>query len=335
MLATLDTTALAPRDRAEAVRTLVWDSVVRVDIDHHLPAADLSVSLALGQSGDLGVCATRATASTIHRTPRLARQDPDPVVFLGLQRSGTSVVVQHGREAVLRPGDFAVYDTGSPYTLLFEDGIDATFFRIPRAALALPDAAVRDASAVRIGAGNPLAALTANYLARLADDPAVLGGPHRGAVAVPTIELIRAAVTVQLGADHLSRDPLHGTLANRILADMRAHLADPTLSPTSVAARLHISVRYLHRVLQRDGVRFGDWVRHRRLEGTRRNLADPAFATSTVGAVARRWGFADPTHFSKAFRAAYGMTPRDWRAVHHRGDPAPSHEMESKLRGMY
>ncbi|MEV4515414.1 helix-turn-helix domain-containing protein [Dactylosporangium sp. NPDC049525] len=316
MQATLDTTALAPRDRAEAVRTLVWDSVVRVDIDHRVPVADMSVSLALGQAGDLGVCATRATASTIQRTPRLARQDSDPVVFVGLQRSGTSIVVQHGREAVLRPGDFAVYDTGSPYTLLFEDGIDATFFRIPRAALALPDAAIRDASAVRIGAGNPLAALTAGYLARLADDPAILGGTHRAAVAAPTVELIRAAVTVQLGDDQLSRDPLHSTLSARIIADMHAHLADPALSPTTVAARLHISVRYLHRVLQRDGIRFGDWVRHRRLEGTRRSLADPAFATSTVGAVARRWGFTDPTHFSKAFRAAYGMTPREWRALH-------------------
>ncbi|WP_327000037.1 helix-turn-helix domain-containing protein [Dactylosporangium sp. NBC_01737] len=233
--------------------------------------------------------------------------------------SGASVVVQHGREAVLRPGDFALYDTGSPYTLLFGNGIDATFFRIPRAALALPDTALRDAGAVRIGAGNPLAALTAGYLARLADDPAILGGPHRAAVAAPTVELIRAAVTVQLGDAHLSRDPLHGTLCARILADMRAHLADPALSPTSVAARLRITVRYLHRVLQRDGIRFGDWVRHRRLEGTRRSLVDPALATSTVGAVARRWGFTDPTHFSKAFRAAYGMTPRDWRALQHGG----------------
>jgi AraC-like DNA-binding protein len=237
-------------------------------------------------------------------------------VFLGLQRSGSSIVVQHGREAVLRPGDFAIYDTASPYSLLFADGIDATFFRIPRAALALPDAAVRDTSAVTIGAGHPLAGLTSQYLARLADDPRILGGGHGAAAATPTIELIRAVLAVQLGDDRLSRDPLEHTLAARIVADMRRHLTDPELFPAAVAARQHISVRYLHRVLQREGIRFGEWVRHRRLEGTRRELTDPGPATTPVATVARRWGFRDAAHFSKAFRTAYGVSPREWRAAH-------------------
>ena len=324
--ATLNTTALAPADRADAIRALVWDSVVRVDIDHHVPATDMSVSLTLGSCGDLGVCATRATATTVRRTPRLAREDTEPMVFLSLQRSGSSIVVQHGREAVLTPGDFAIYDTASPYSLLVDGGIDATFFRIPRAVLALPDAAVRDAAAVRITGVNPLAGLTSQYLARLADDPVILSGGYGTAAAVPTIELIRAALSVQLGRDRIGRDPLERTLAARILADMRAHLTDPELSPAAVAARQHISVRYLHRVLHRESIRFGEWVRRGRLEGTRRDLIDPGRAGVPVAAVARRWGFADAAHFSKAFRAAYGMSPREWRAAHRRtaspaGDP--------------
>jgi AraC-like DNA-binding protein len=40
--------------------------------------------------------------------------------------------------------------------------------------------------------------------------------------------------------------------------------------------------------------------------------------STTVAAIARRWGFADPTHFSRVFRAAYGMSPREWRASHRR-----------------
>ncbi|WP_433826001.1 helix-turn-helix domain-containing protein [Actinoplanes sp. CA-015351] len=311
---TLTTTALAPRDREEAVRSLVWDSVVRVEIEHHVSETDMSVSLGLGQCGDLGVCHTRATPTTVRRTPRLAREDTEPAVFLGLQRSGSSIVVQHGREAVLQPGDFAIYDTASPYSLLFAGGIDATFFRIPRAALALPEARLREASAVRFGRANRVAALTSDYLTRLADEPDLLDSA--AVLATPTIELIRAAVTVQLGDDRLSRAPLGNTLATRILADIRQHLSDPDLSPVAVAARQHISVRYLHRVLQGEGVRFGDWVRHRRLEGTRRDLADPALRAATVASIARRWGLRDAAHFSKAFRTRYGLTPRDWRALH-------------------
>jgi AraC-like DNA-binding protein len=313
--ATLNTIALAPPDRADAIRSLIWGNVVRVDIDHHRPAPDISVSLTLGRCGPLGVCATRGTATTVRRTPRLAREDTEPMVFLSLQRRGSSIVVQHGREAVLTPGDFAIYDTASPYSLLFDDGIDATFFRIPRAALALPDTALRDAAAVRISSGNPLAGLTSQYLTRLADDPVILSGGHGAAVAIPTIELIRAALSVQLGDDQLSRDPLHSTLAARILADMGAHLADPELSPAAVAARHHISVRYLHRLLHRESIRFGEWVRRSRLEGTRRDLINVGLAGTPVAAVARRWGFTDAAHFSKTFRAAYGMSPREWRAA--------------------
>ncbi|HEX6452329.1 MAG TPA: AraC family transcriptional regulator [Trebonia sp.] len=32
-----------------------------------------------------------------------------------------------------------------------------------------------------------------------------------------------------------------------------------------------------------------------------------------MAAIARRWGFADSTHFSRRFRQAYGMSPREWR----------------------
>jgi methylphosphotriester-DNA--protein-cysteine methyltransferase len=28
-----------------------------------------------------------------------------------------------------------------------------------------------------------------------------------------------------------------------------------------------------------------------------------------------RWGFTDPAHFSRAFRAAYGMPPAEYRAT--------------------
>ncbi|MFI2270975.1 AraC family transcriptional regulator [Catenuloplanes sp. NPDC020197] len=43
----------------------------------------------------------------------------------------------------------------------------------------------------------------------------------------------------------------------------------------------------------------------------RRRSPGPA----AVAAVARRWGLTDAAHYSKAFRAAYGLSPREWRAV--------------------
>jgi len=57
------------------------------------------------------------------------------------------------------------------------------------------------------------------------------------------------------------------------------------------------------------------WIRSRRLEGARRDLADPELAGLTISALAARWGFGDPARFSRAFRAVYGCSPTEARAV--------------------
>jgi AraC-like DNA-binding protein len=54
------------------------------------------------------------------------------------------------------------------------------------------------------------------------------------------------------------------------------------------------------------------WIITARLEGARRELARPGSRPGTVAATAHRWGFADSTHFSRRFRAAYGTSPRNW-----------------------
>ena len=59
------------------------------------------------------------------------------------------------------------------------------------------------------------------------------------------------------------------------------------------------------------------WVRERRLENCRRDLEDPALGHRGVQAIAHHWGFEDPAHFSKIFKAAYGEPPGQYRR---RGD---------------
>jgi AraC-like DNA-binding protein len=54
-------------------------------------------------------------------------------------------------------------------------------------------------------------------------------------------------------------------------------------------------------------------IREKRLEHTRRELAELACAEETVFAIASRWGFVSPSHFSRVFRAAYGQSPSEYR----------------------
>ncbi|WP_218884969.1 helix-turn-helix domain-containing protein [Kineococcus aurantiacus] len=263
-------------------------------------------------------CAPRAPRCTA--PPRLTRDDSEPAVFLGLQVTGSSLVVQHGREAVLRPGEFAVYDTSSPYTLVHRDGIDQHFFRIPRSALVMSPAALRGVTAVTVGAGNPVAGLAAGYLRGLAGDDDLRSDPRAGAVEEATVSLVKAALMTHLadgGADGgAGREALHESLEARITAYLRAHLTEPDLSAERIAAAHHISTRYLYVILARCGITLGDWLRGRRLSGCRDALADPGLHAVPISALARRWGFTDPGHFSRCFREAYGCTPTQWRQQH-------------------
>ncbi|WP_328907162.1 helix-turn-helix transcriptional regulator [Streptomyces sp. NBC_00234] len=105
----------------------------------------------------------------------------------------------------------------------------------------------------------------------------------------------------------------------RLLADIRwwvnHHLGDPGLRPEAVAAAHYVSVRRLHKLFEHEGGTVSRWIQQRRLEECRRELGRSDRTEMKVSAVAQRWGFASPAHFSRAFRIAYGLSPRVWREL--------------------
>ncbi|MFJ5737271.1 AraC-like ligand-binding domain-containing protein [Streptomyces microflavus] len=313
----LDTAFIPPRDREEVIRHAVWQSMVAVDIDHRPAAEDISVRIGLGTVGAIKVCSARATAVALRRTERLAREDEEPAVTLGVQMTGSSMVVQNGREALLRPGDCAVYESISPYALLFDEGVDYRFIRFPRAALALPDRLLRDITAVPLGPDNPSARLAFTYFSQLAGAGDLHQWTHADAVVEPSVELLRAVLATQHGNSTVAKGPLEATLSLRITQYIRAHLADPDLSAARIASAHAISVRHLYAVLSLSGISLGDWIRTRRLAECRRELAGPNGRLRTIAATGRRWGFVNATHFSKVFKQTYGISPRDWRGQNH------------------
>jgi AraC-like DNA-binding protein len=159
----------------------------------------------------------------------------------------------------------------------------------------------------------PVAGLAATYFRRLAARLDVFDRPDADAISAPSIELVRALITTHLDARELGKDAMHATLQHRILEYLRAHLYEPDLSAAQVAVEHHISVRQLYKVLAAAGVTLGGWIRAEPLARCRRDLAEPATRASSIASIARRWGFGDPSSFARMFRAAYGISPRQWR----------------------
>jgi len=93
---------------------------------------------------------------------------------------------------------------------------------------------------------------------------------------------------------------------------IECHLAEPDLSPASVAAALRMSVRMLYLPFEPTGTSFAHHVLHGRLEECRPALlASPARAVTDI---AFAWGFNNLSSFCRAFQAAFGMSPDDLHA---------------------
>jgi AraC-like DNA-binding protein len=92
-------------------------------------------------------------------------------------------------------------------------------------------------------------------------------------------------------------------------------LADPALGPGEVAAAFGISTRYLHRLFEREHETVAQYIRDRRLERCRLLLLDPQLSAHTILMLAFGCGFGDLSGFNRAFRAKYGMTPRQLRVL--------------------
>ena len=312
----LDTRDFSPRDRADVVRETIASAVVHVDIDFPADRGPAAVYGAITDLGRVRVCSVRSNATKVERTPQFARDGQEPRIFLAVQMAGSSLIVQNGREAVLQPGDIAFSESTSPYSLLDTDGIRQHFFSIPISGLALPLDMVRRLAAVTLSPGHPVADLASAYFNRIAARPDIFTEPGADAVGQPSIELVRALITTHLDATTLVKEPQRATLRLQILEFMRAHLPDPQLHAAQIAAAHHISIRHLYNVLGEAGISLGDWIREHRLEECRNALTHSREQSISITRIAHQWGFRDLSSFGRSFRAAYGMSPREWRDMH-------------------
>lgn len=187
---------------------------------------------------------------------------------------------------------------------------------IPKALLPLPPHQVQELLNRRLSGREGIGALLTDFLAGLDRQAAVLQPSDASRMGRVVVDLLTAWMGQMLDAEaSLPPETRQQALMERILAFIRQNLHDPELAPPAVAAAHHISLSYLHRIFQQESPdeTVGAWIRGRRLEGARRDLADPALRGLPVHALAARWGYHRASDFTRAFRSAYGLPPTEYR----------------------
>ncbi|WAL93201.1 helix-turn-helix domain-containing protein [Streptomyces sp. Je 1-369] len=277
--------------------------------------------------GFLRIHTLRGAARQVRHVPD-ADALTDPYVLLGLHIRGRATLARPDGTATCLPGDVFVRDGARGFTLEEAEDFELHLVRVPHRALALTDRQVDDLAQRAPFADGTVTPLLGPLLREIA--AAEPGPPSRTALrsAGAVADLVALLAVEDTGPGPREDGQDREALVRSLRAYVDANLRDRNLTPATVAEAQHISIRYLHKLFEGRGSTVGRWIQHRRLEEARRELARPARDDITVAAVARRWGFASATHFSRSFRTAYGMSPSDWRA----GRTSPAEEPGAACR---
>ncbi|MCQ4122564.1 AraC-like ligand-binding domain-containing protein [Rhodococcus tibetensis] len=296
----------------EAFRATVVDSFVPLDTSTE--AGEFEGSIRRIDLGSVQFSEVVATAHTVRRTPRTIRASDPGYYKVGLQVRGYCVLTQDEREAALTPGDLAIYDTTRPYQLSFDDRFRMLVMMFPRTLLRVPESGIAQLTARKISGRQGLATVVAPFLQGLGRDVFTTTPSVAAHLNEAVLDLLAAAFAEQLQlTDSLPPETRHQAMLFRIHSFIESNLSDPELSVARIAAAHHVSTRQLQKLFEAENSTVSGWIRQRRLEQSRRDLSDPHYSHLPVATIGARWGFTEATHFSRLFKANFGLTPGSFR----------------------
>jgi AraC-like DNA-binding protein len=303
------------RSRFEYWRHLIRDGIAPLDVK--IAKADFNSQVVTGDVGLVRVSELSITEDhEAFRTPELIRQSGPELAKFTVIRSGVMVVEQDGRQAALRPGDLAFADLTRPARWV-APAVRFITVLFPRALLPLRQEELARLTSVGFSGDRGVSAMISSLTRQLPkhlDGCSAADGVRLGSA---LLDLLTVGMAARLDRrEQVPADTRQHALMLRIHAFIEQRLDDPGLAPATIAAAHHISLRYLYNLFREQDITVAGWIRERRLKRCRRDLADPQLTTRPISAIAARWGFSNPAHFSQAFRAAYGLSPREFREHH-------------------
>jgi AraC-like DNA-binding protein len=298
----------APGERVAVWRETYGRTVAKLDLEP-LSEEPFKADAKLHAFNGLGLV-TMATGKLKFAKPS-SLIDSDDLILVTVE-SGGWAATQLGREACLGPGEASIcwnaeIAAGTTWG-------KRSMIRVPTKAIRPLVGDITAGVSRRIPAGNEALKLLRSYASAL----------QEGAIAC---EVQRVATThvydlfgLLLGTKRESTEIARGrgARAGRLKAikdDIAARIGETDLDACGIAQRHRLSVRYLHRLFEEDGLVFGQFVLGLRLACAERMLTDSRYAGRSISTIGYDAGFGDLSYFYRCFRRQYGCTPSEARAA--------------------
>lgn len=288
--------------------------------------AGFSASLTAYHFGAFLLCHSRADAARYIRSAQRSRLDDldHYLIHLPLQQAGGFASGFGGGDAMrrLRPMDMGIVDLALPSGYIAGAGETISLI-VPRAGLSL---LLRDPDRQHgriLRRDQPMAAMLAQHLIALHGIAPRFGLHEATALAGTVLALVAVCLGFDMPAAARAPPPLAAkeSLARRIRAYIERNLHREALTPELIVRELAISRSQLYRQFEAfGGVRH--YVRRRRLRQSLLAICNPLQSGQRIADIAYEKGFSDEAHFSRLFREAFGLSPREARRAVQSGDAA-------------
>lgn len=242
------------------------------------------------------------------------RQEGD-LLYLCMTLSGTTVGSQRGHEMVLSDGD-AVLMTNeeATWTMSSPSSVKIAGIRVPRSAIAPLVPKLENVTMRRITKDTSGLRLLRKYLDVVADDEALAASASQRLIVGHFYDLVALALGASSDAKALAADRTVGTVRlAAIKADILANIHDGDLNATMVATRHRLTVRYLHKLFESEGITYSEFVLGQRLARAYCLLTNPLHSGRAISTIAFELGFNDLSYFNRTFRRRYSATPSEIR----------------------
>ncbi len=227
--------------------------------------------------------------------------------LLTLSLCPDALVVQNDRESRQGAGDIVLYDSAQPYACRYPEGDDQIVLTVPRKLLLqhIPSA---ERLVCRTLDGHSALGRVAAVVLTEAWNAEGLSDPLSERLNASLLDVLSTAFDSVFGDTDIRRQSHQMQQLQRIKQFLLNNLPDTGLTAENIALATHVSPRTLNRLFAQEGTTAIRWLWQQRLSACHDALLKRH--VRRVSDAALNFGFTNLSHFSRAFKNAYGIPPQ-------------------------
>ncbi|ANT62234.1 hypothetical protein AYJ57_17580 [Salipiger sp. CCB-MM3] len=305
---------LSTAEHAPGMQYDFWHNIVESSFAHCDGIApnrrSFRAEIEIARCGDSELTSLTSDAVRYLRSERHLRRSDTDAFFVSVMLEGGGYFRQNDRAVHHAPGTVLIYDSARPYEYEYPGAYRTALLRVPRQMMEARMLGVRDLGGTLMSAGRPQAALIQSLIVNLLDTARDGDLPEQ--FIAPTLDLIAGAFGQETPRTEIAG---RNDTLNRIKRFMIENMGNEDLGVADIAQAQNISARSLGRAFAAEGTTPMNWLRDRRLTEAHAMLSEGRARSVTEAAY--DCGFRDLSYFGRAFKKAYGKTPRQVCVVRH------------------